>query len=87
MTRVAFALAAYRAENGSYPATLADLAPKYLTEIPLDIFSDGDFQYEATDDGYRLWSVGPNGVDDGGDGPDVEDYEGDGDDLLIATAP
>ncbi|MCH8922976.1 MAG: hypothetical protein IIA67_07490 [Planctomycetes bacterium] len=85
MTRVAFVLAAYKADNGSYPATLADLSPKYLAEVPPDIFSDGDFQYETTDDGYRLWSVGPNGVDDGGMGPDVEDHEGEGDDLLIAT--
>ena len=85
MTRLAFALAAYRAENGSYPVKLADLSPKYLAKVPTDLFSDGDFQYETTDDGYRLWSVGPDGVDDGGMGPNVDDYGGEEDDLLIAT--
>lgn len=85
MTRIAFTLAVFRAENGSYPAKLADLSPKYLAQVPKDIFSDGEFRYEAIEGGYRLWSIGLNGRDDGGQGPDVEDYEGDGDDLLIAT--
>ena len=85
MTRIAFALAVFRAENGSYPAKLADLGPKYLAQVPKDIFSDGEFRYEAIEGGYRLWSIGLNGRDDDGQGPDVEDYEGDGDDLLIAT--
>ena len=77
--------AAHRAESASYPAKLADLAPKYLAKVPKDIFSATDFRYRAGKGGYRLWSVGPNGRDDSGKGPDVEDYEGEGDDLLIAT--
>ena len=85
MTRLAFALAAYRAENGSYPTRLADLRPKFLAKVPTDIFSAADFHYRTGKGGYRLWSIGPNGVDDGGQGQGVEDYEGDGDDLLVAT--
>ena len=85
MTRIAFVLAAYKAENASYPAKLADLSPKYLAKVPVDIFSEGEFKYRIVKGGYRLWSVGPDGADDNGEGPDVEDYEGDGDDLLIAT--
>ena len=37
--RVAFALAAYRADRGRYPAKLDDLAPKYLAAVPGDVFS------------------------------------------------
>ncbi|MBO0699584.1 MAG: hypothetical protein J2P46_14405, partial [Zavarzinella sp.] len=37
--QVAFALAAYRADAGRYPARLAELAPKYLPEVPGDLFS------------------------------------------------
>jgi hypothetical protein len=86
LTRLALALAAYRAESGSYPAKLADLSPEYLAKVPLDIFSAADFRYRTGKGGYRLWSVGRNGRDDGGMGQeDVEGYEGDGDDLLIAT--
>ena len=38
---VAFALAAYQRENGRYPMTLEDLAPKYLPRIPNDLFTQG----------------------------------------------
>jgi hypothetical protein len=38
LDKLAFTLAAYRAENGSYPARLADLVPKYVAEVPKDIF-------------------------------------------------
>jgi hypothetical protein len=38
--RVAFALAAYRADHRRYPARLDDLAPKYLAAVPGDLFSD-----------------------------------------------
>ena len=85
MARLAFALAAYKAEIGSYPAKLADLGPKYLVKVPTDVFSAAGFHYRAVEGGYRLWSIGPNGRDDGGEGRDIEDYEGDGDDLLLAT--
>ena len=33
LTKLAFALAAYRADHGAYPATLADLSPKYVAQI------------------------------------------------------
>ncbi|HEX5271371.1 MAG TPA: hypothetical protein VFW33_12820, partial [Gemmataceae bacterium] len=36
---VAFALAAYRADHGRYPAKLDELAPKYLAAVPDDLFS------------------------------------------------
>jgi hypothetical protein len=89
LARLAFALAAYRAEHGAFPADLSRLSPEYIGKLPKDVYFDGDFQYETTDDGYRLWSVGPDGFDDGGMGPDLKnykgDYKGDGDDLLIAT--
>ena len=39
LTRLAFALAAYHADRGTYPAKLADLVPKYVAEVPKDIFN------------------------------------------------
>jgi type II secretory pathway pseudopilin PulG len=62
---VALALAAYRADHGKYPDRLADLKPKYRTETK-DPFSDGDLIYRPAADGFLLYSVGPNGKDDGG---------------------
>jgi len=66
LARVALALAAYKAEHNEYPPALAELSPKYLTEIPLDNFTDKPLIYSRTSDGYSLYSVGPNMIDDGG---------------------
>ena len=65
---IAFALAAYRIDHSKYPPTLAELAPKYLAEIPKDEFTNGELKYRLTATGYLLYSVGPNGTDDEGRG-------------------
>ena len=66
VTKLAFAVAEYRAQKGDYPAKLADLVPKYVAAIPQDVFSGGALHYKPQADGYLLYSVGPNGKDDGG---------------------
>ena len=68
LTRLAFALAAYHADHGTYPAKLADLAPKYVAEVPKDIFNASELHYRPEGGGYLLYSVGVNGKDDGGKG-------------------
>ena len=65
---IAFALARYRLDRGSYPKELAELAPKYLKEVPGDLFSRKPLVYHITDKGYQFYSVGPNGIDEGGRG-------------------
>ncbi|HEX8551613.1 MAG TPA: hypothetical protein VF681_08665 [Abditibacteriaceae bacterium] len=63
----ALALRAFRLENGKYPATLNELAPRYLKEIPADPFGGGEkLRYKRTAKSYLLWSIGPDGKDDGG---------------------
>jgi hypothetical protein len=71
---LALGLAAYRHDHGGYPRMLADLSPKYIAEIPKDPFADGDLHYKPEGDGYLLYSVGPNGKDDGGRSFRDEDY-------------
>jgi hypothetical protein len=66
----AFALAWYHAENGKYPADLKALAPKYLPQVPQDLFSAKPLVYRPAANGYLLYSIGANGKDDGGRGPD-----------------
>jgi hypothetical protein len=77
---LAFALAAYQKDHGRYPAKLDELAPKYLEKIPDDLFSGQPLIYKPTDKGYLLYSVGPNGIDDEGRGPDDEPR---GDDFSV----
>ena len=64
--RVAFALAAYRRDHGRYPEKLNEIAPKYLPEVPIDLFASGPLVYRPSADGYLLYSVGLNGKDDAG---------------------
>ncbi len=84
LNELAFALAAYRAEHGSYPAKLADLATKYVKQEPKDIFNnDADLHYTRTDNGYLLYSVSFNGRDDGGMGESDRKAGEDWDDLVV----
>ena len=89
VTKLAFALAEYRAAHGSYPAKLADLVPKYVAVVPKDIFSGRALHYKPQADGYLLYSVGPNGKDDGGrnqwDDPGNEKLTG-CDDITVRIA-
>jgi hypothetical protein len=66
LLRLELALQAHRAAKGQYPAALREvssgLAPIALT----DPFSGKPFIYRRTAGGYLLYSVGPDGVDDGG---------------------
>jgi hypothetical protein len=56
------------------------LAPKYLAAVPNDLFSGRPLVYRPTGSGYVLYSVGPNGQDDGGRSSDDDPP---GDDLTV----
>lgn len=77
---IAFALATYRADRGSYPDSLEPLAPKYIAEIPIDLFTGQPLKYSKTTDGYQLYSVGDNEQDE--EGRSFDDNPR-GDDLVV----
>jgi len=60
------ALHAYKLDHGGYPAALSSLVPHYLPAVPGDPFSPGQLQYRLRGNGYALYSIGPDGKDDGG---------------------
>jgi hypothetical protein len=60
------ALGAHFADEKKYPDKLTDLVPKYLKELPGDVFSGKELIYSKTEAGYLIYSIGPNGKDDGG---------------------
>ncbi|HUA66509.1 MAG TPA: hypothetical protein VME24_11715 [Alphaproteobacteria bacterium] len=63
----AIALKRWHLKHGDYPATLDALVPKYLPAVPLDPVDGKPLRYRRKADGtFLLYSVGPNGVDDGG---------------------
>jgi hypothetical protein len=65
---VQLALQAFSAEQGAYPATLEVLVKAgYLPQLPTDPFAlSGSFHYSRKGAGYLLYSLGPDGKDDGG---------------------
>ncbi len=66
-TVVVLALRRWRLEKGSYPAELNMLVEEqYLRELPLDPFRDGPPVYRRTQEGFLLYSLGPNFTDEGG---------------------
>jgi hypothetical protein len=63
---IALALAGYHYEHHCYPKMLRQLYPKYLDTIFMDVYGDEEYHYKLKDEGYLLYSIGPNGQDDGG---------------------
>jgi hypothetical protein len=67
MGAVACALERHHRAHGRYPESLLDLRPATLKSLPDDWMSGQPFHYRRTEDGrFELWSVGPDGKDDGG---------------------
>ena len=63
-TRLFLALRSHSLERTSLPATLDELAPRYLQQVPPDPFSGRAFGYEPEASPPRLYSVGPDGQRD-----------------------
>lgn len=72
LTRLAAALATYRAEHRVYPAKLDGIVPGELSKLPVDIYNSKGFVYRPTSDGYLLYSIGEDGKDDGGDNEQLQ---------------
>lgn len=60
------ALRAYRLDHEEDPAHLVALVPAILAAVPSDPFTGRPLVYLKTPGGYRLYSLGPDGLDDGG---------------------
>lgn len=64
----AITLKRYELRHGNLPADLAALVPEFLSEAPLDPVDRSLLRYRRNaDGGFLLYSVGEDGVDNGGD--------------------
>lgn len=83
--QIACALERYRLVHGRLPDRLDELAPGFIERLPHDVINGKPLKYRLTGDGqFVLYSVGWNGVDDGGvvvreklGGPRLKNDEGD----------
>jgi hypothetical protein len=60
------ALRCYQSEQGRAPTGLEQLVPKYLQHVPSDPFSGSPLIYRQQGTNWLAYSVGEDGVDDGG---------------------
>jgi hypothetical protein len=56
----------YYAEHGKFPESLDELIDEQLPSVPVDLYVAKPHIYRVLPDGFVIYSVGPNGIDDGG---------------------
>ena len=81
---VAIAATKFRIAHDGLPEKAASLVPDFLPFLPKDAFlKDSRLRYSNKDDGVAIYSVGPNGKDDGGPGPELDEDQAKNDDVGI----
>jgi hypothetical protein len=65
--KAALALERRRRESGAWVGKLEELVPKVLRSVPTDPFDGKPLRYRVVPGGAVVYSVGPDGTDDGGD--------------------
>jgi ABC-type transport system involved in multi-copper enzyme maturation permease subunit len=71
--RCAIALAAierYRLAHGRWPESLQTLVPAQLSSVAIDPYDGAPLRYRILHDGVVVYSVGPDGIDNGGNLPE-----------------
>ena len=71
-TRTAIAIERYRRIHGQPPGALDQLVPDFLATSPIDPFDGAPLRYKIDAAGYRIYSIGPDGIDQGGDATAAE---------------
>jgi general secretion pathway protein G len=64
----------YEMKNGTFPISIQTLVDDgYLDELPKDKFVSGGVGYRfiPSSNPFKVWSVGPNKIDDGGAADDI----------------
>lgn len=59
--RLTLALRVFHQRTGRWPDRLEELVPGILPAVPRDPFATQPFRYERVGEGWRFWSVGPDG--------------------------
>src|SRR5262245_29361003 len=57
----------FRLAKGRWPDSLAEMRPDYLAAVPFDPFGGASLRFVRLEDGLVIYSLGPDGKDNGGD--------------------
>jgi hypothetical protein len=66
IARLGIRVARYRSEHGELPSSLNAVVDESLRPILIDLFSDQPLVYRVTTTGFIIYSVGDDGIDNGG---------------------
>jgi len=75
LCRAGLAVQRYRAANGRLPDGLDEIAPGFIEAVPIDPFDDAALRYKRLDKGFVVYSVGKDGVDNGGLEPNKDNRD------------
>jgi len=64
--RLGLAVEKYRLRNRRLPTRLEDLTPDFIPVVPLDPFDGKPMRMKRTDHSLIVYSIGPDGIDNGG---------------------
>ena len=82
LCRVSLAVQRYRLANGKLPEKIDEIAPRFIDAVPLDPFDGKPIRYKKLDKGYVVYSVGKDGVDNGGLEMTAENKKGEYDEAF-----
>jgi len=68
LARAAIAVERYRLKHDALPGKLDDLVGEFLDAVPLDPFDGKALRYERRGEGFVVYSIGEDRMDDGGVG-------------------
>lgn len=67
LTVAALAITRFQMRQGKFPSSLQELVPEFLAAEPWDPMSGKSLRYRLRDGGFVLYSIGEDGIDNGGD--------------------
>jgi hypothetical protein len=71
---VGLAAVRFRQAEGRWPKSLEELVPKWMSEAPIDPFTEKPLVYRVEEEGVVVYSIGVDSKDDGGvETPEVKD--------------
>ncbi len=83
VAQAAVAMTRFRLDHGTLPSHLDDLVPAYLEAVPIDPFDGHPLRLAIKNNQWIIYSIGPDGVDDGG----IEMVHGKGDVTFRVALP
>jgi hypothetical protein len=72
--QAALACERYRLARENWPESLDALVPEYLAAVPVDPFDGKPIRFQRIPEGIKVWCIGEDAKDDGGDVLRIEDH-------------